>query len=78
MRDNTTIALIGLVFGIVFLVLAYASTVSKVTLSVFNPWLGRQIRHGDQPRTFMAVVLLYWLMGAAGVVFGLVSLLSAT
>jgi type IV secretory pathway VirB2 component (pilin) len=78
MHNNSAMALVGLVFGAVFLVLAFASTVSKVTLSVFNPWLGRQIRHRDHPRTFITVVLIYWLFGAAAVVFAIVSLASRT
>lgn len=77
MQNTSAMALVGLVFGAVFLVLAFVSTVSKVTLSVFNPWLGRQVRHRDQPRTFIAVVFLYWLIGAAAVVIALVSGLSA-
>ena len=76
MHNDSAMALIGLVFGAVFLVLAFVSTISKVTLSVFNPGLGRQIRHRDHPRTFIAVVFVYWLLGAAAVVFALVSMLS--
>jgi hypothetical protein len=76
MHSDSAMALVGLVFGAVFLVLAFASTVSKVTLSVFNPWLGRQIRHRDHPRTFIAVVFVYWLLGAAAVVFAIVRLAS--
>jgi len=74
MHNGSSLALVGLVLGAVFLVLAFASTVSKVTLSVFNPWLGRRIRHRDHPRTFITVVLVYWLFGAATVVFAIVSL----
>jgi hypothetical protein len=77
MQNNSAMALVGLVFGAVFLVLAFLSTVSKVTLSVFNPWLGRQIRYRDQPRTFIAVVFMYWLIGAAAVVMAVVSVLSS-
>jgi hypothetical protein len=77
MQNTSATALIGLVVGGVFLVLAFIATVSKVTLSVFNPWLGRQIRHRDCPRTFIAVVFLYWLIGVAAEVGGIVSVLSA-
>jgi hypothetical protein len=77
MQNNSGIVLVGLVFGAVFLVLAFLSTISKVTLIIFNPWLGRQIRYRDHPRTFIAVVFFYWLMGAAGVIIAIVSVLSA-
>ena len=77
MHNNSAMALVGLVLGGVFLLLAFVSTVSKVTLSVFNPWLGRQIRHRDHPRTFISVVFGCWLMGAAAVVLALMSMLSS-
>jgi hypothetical protein len=76
MRNDLAMAVIGLLFGAVFLVLALVSTISKVTLSVFNPWLGRQIRHRDEPRTFIAVVFVYWLLGAAAVVLTIMSLVA--
>jgi hypothetical protein len=77
MQNSSEMALVGLVFGAVFLVLALVSTISKVTLSAFNPWLGRQIRYRDHPRTFIAVVFLYWLMGAASVIIAIVGVLTA-
>ena len=39
---------------------------------VLGPWLGRQIRYRERPRTFIALVLLYWLLGAAAVVVAVV------
>jgi hypothetical protein len=77
MQEKSAMALVGLVFGAVFLVLAIVSTVSKVTVNVFNPWLGHQIRHREYPRTFIAVVFLYWLLGVAAVAITIVSVLSA-
>jgi len=70
-------ALVGVLFGVMLLVLAFVSTISKVTLSIFNPWLGRQIRFRNRPRTFVAVVFFYWLTGAAGVIIAIMGLLSA-
>lgn len=67
MESNATAAVIGFVAGGVFLLAALLSTLSKVTLVLFNPWLLRQVRYQDQPRTFTAVVLLYWLLGVFGV-----------
>ena len=72
-HDDSLMWLVGLILGGVFVLLALASTVSKVTLSVFNPWLGWQIRYSDRPRAFIALVLLYWLIGVAGVVMAVVS-----
>lgn len=74
MHSDSATALIGLVIGAAILLLAFVSTISKVTLSVFNPWLGRQIRQRDHPRTFIAMVFVYWLLGAAAVVVAIVSL----
>ncbi|MCX6924762.1 MAG: hypothetical protein NT154_16340 [Verrucomicrobia bacterium] len=76
MHNDSAMTLIELAFGAVFLVLAFVSTLSKVTLSAFNPWLGRQIRHSDHPRTFIAVVFVYWLLGAAALTSALTSMLS--
>ncbi len=76
MKDNLAVALLGIVFGAVFLLVAIASTFSKVTLSLFNPWLGRQIRYREHPRTFIAVVFFYWLFGVAAIVMSIVSALS--
>ena len=76
MQNNSGMVVLGLVFGAVFLLVANASTVSKVTLGLFNPWLGRQIRYRDHPRTFIAVVFFYWLIGVAAVVMTIVSVLS--
>jgi amino acid transporter len=76
MQNSSSIALLGVVFGAVFLLVAIASILSKVTLSLFNPWLGRQIRYRDHPRTFIALVFFYWLFGAAAVVMAIVSVLS--
>ena len=76
MNQTSAMAVLGIVFGAVFLLVAIASTVSKVTLSLFNPWLGRQIRYRDHPRTFIAVVFFYWLFGAAAIVMAVVSALS--
>ena len=64
-------AAIGLVIGGIFLLLALVSTVSKVTLVVFNFWPLREIKYRDQPRTFTAIVFLYWLLGAVGVAVGI-------
>ena len=76
MQDNSAIALLSIVFGVVFLLVAVASTVSKVTLSLFNPWLGRQIRYRDHPRTFIAVVFFYWLFGTALIIMAIVGAVS--
>lgn len=76
MLNDTSMALVGLVVGALFLVLAFASTVSKVTLSVLNPWLGRQISYRDHPRTFITLVFAYGLIGVAAVVITIVSLAS--
>jgi len=76
MQDNSTMAFLGLVFGAVFLLVAIASTISKVTLSLFNPWLGRQVRYRENPRTFIALVSSYWLIGIVAVVMAMVSALS--
>ena len=76
MHSDSAMAPIGLILGAAILVLAFVSTVSRDTLSVFNPWLGRQIRHGDHPRTFITVVIVYWLLGAVAVVFAIMSLMS--
>jgi hypothetical protein len=67
MTTNATWAIVGFTFGGIFLLLALVSTLSKVTLVVFNPWLLRELRYRDQPRAFTTVVFLYWLLGAAGV-----------
>ena len=72
MSDDSLMRLAGLVIGDLFLLLALASTISRVTLSVFIPWLGRQIRYRERPRAFIALVLLYWLLGAAAVVVAVV------
>jgi hypothetical protein len=73
MHDNLPMTLLGIVLGAVFLLVATASTISKVTLGPFNPWLGRQIRYRDHPRAFVAVVFVYWLFGAAAIVVAIVS-----
>ena len=74
MNSNATLAVIGLVFGAVFLVVALASTLSKVTLSVFNPWLLREVRHREHPGAFVALVLVYWALGLLGIVSGIAAL----
>ena len=72
LHDDSWMRLLGLIFGALILLLALASTVSKVTLSIFNPWLGRQVRYRDHPKAFIVLVFLYWLMGATAVVIALV------
>jgi hypothetical protein len=74
--EQSGIAVLGLVFGVVFLLVAVASTVSKVTLWLLRPGLGREIRYSENPRMFIAVVFIYWLVGIAVVVGAIVSLLS--
>jgi hypothetical protein len=74
MNSSATAAVIGLVLGAGFLVAALASTLSRVTLSVFNPWLLRQVRYREQPRAFVALVLFYWLFGLAGVGTGIAAM----
>ena len=64
---DATAATTGLVFGLGFLAVALALTLSRVTLSMFNPWLLRQVRHSEHPRAFLALVLAYWVFGLAGV-----------
>lgn len=46
----------GLFFGVVFFLVAIASTISNVTPNLFNPWLGSQVRHRENLRTFIALV----------------------
>jgi hypothetical protein len=65
--NSNAAAIIGLVLGGGFLVAALASSLSRVTLSVFNPWLLREVRYSEHPRAFVALVLLYWLFGLSGV-----------
>ena len=67
MESNATVSVIGLAVGVVFLLVALFSTLSKVTLVLFNPWLLRQVRYRDKPRMFTAVVLVYWFLGIFGV-----------
>jgi hypothetical protein len=74
MNSSATAAVIGFVFGGIFLLLALFSTLSKVTLSLFNPWLFRRVSYHEQPRTFAAVVFLYWLLGAAGIIVAIAGL----
>ena len=74
MTANSTAAIIGLVCGLGFLAVALASTLSRVTLSLFNPWLLRQVRRSEHPRAFLALVLFYWLIGLAGVGVGIAAL----
>lgn len=74
MTANATAAIIGLVLGLGLLAVALASTLSRVTLSLFNPWLLRQVRHSEHPRVFLALVLFYWLFGLAGVGVGIAAL----
>ena len=72
--NSNAAAIIGLVIGGGFLVAALASTLSRVTLSVFNPWLLREVRYREHPRAFVALVLIYWLVGLAGVGTGMAAL----
>ena len=65
--NTSAAAIIGIVLGGGFLVAALASTLSRVTLSVFNPWLLREVRYREHPRAFVALVLFYWLFGLLGV-----------
>jgi amino acid transporter len=69
-------ALLEVIFGAVFLLVAIASTFSKITLSLFNPRLGRQVRYRENPRTFIALVFSYWLIGIVAVVMAILSALS--
>ena len=74
MDSSATAAIIGLILGGGFLVAALASTLSRVTLSVFNPWLLREVRYREHPRAFVALVLFYWLFGLAGVGTGIAAM----
>jgi hypothetical protein len=74
MNGSATAAIVGLVLGGGFLAAALASTLSRVTLSVFNPWLLREVRHSEHPGAFVALVLLYWALGLAGVGSGIAGL----
>lgn len=67
MEAKAIMTLFGFVMGGLFLLVALLSTRHKVTLVLFNPWLLRQVRYHDRPRTFAAIVLLYWLLGMLGV-----------
>lgn len=71
MNWHPTAGIAGFVFGGLFLLLALYSTLSKVTFVILNPWLLRPLRHRDQPSVFIAVVILYWLLAGAGVLFGI-------
>jgi hypothetical protein len=75
MNSSATAAIIGLILGGGFLIAALASTLSRVTLSVFNPWLLREVRYREHPRAFVALVLFYWLFGLAGVGTSIAALL---
>jgi hypothetical protein len=75
---HATVSIVGFIFGALFLLLALVSTVSKVTLVLFNPWLLRELRYRHQPRTFIAVVLIYWLLGALALVVGISTLADAS
>jgi hypothetical protein len=77
MIANATAVIVAFIFAAIFLLLALVSTVSKVTLVLFNPWLLRQLRYCDQPRTFTAVVFVYWLLGAVGLAAGIAALTGA-
>ena len=72
--NTSAAAIIGIVLGGGFLVAALASTLSRVTLSVFNPWLLREVRYGERPKVFVALVLVYWLLGLLGVGSGIAAL----
>lgn len=76
MSWHPTVGIAGFVFGGPFLLLALYSTLSKVTVVIFNPWLLRPLRHRDQPKMFIAVVILYWLLASVGVFFGIAVLTS--
>ena len=77
MNENSAIAFLGVVVGIVFLLVALASTRSKVTMVLFNtPWFGREIKYTERPRTFIAIVFFYWLCGAVTIIVSMVSALS--
>jgi hypothetical protein len=72
--NPSTAGIIGLIMGGGFLLAALASTLSRVTLSVFNPWLLREVRYSEHPRAFVALVLFYWLFGLVGVGTGIAAL----
>jgi len=74
MNLGATAGIIGLVLGGGFLVAALASTLSRVTLSVFNPWVLHEVRYREHPKVFVGLVLFYWLFGLAGFGIGIVSL----
>ena len=74
MNPNAATAIIGLVFGVVFLAAALASTLSKVRLGVFNWWHLREVRHREHPRAFIALVLVYGALGLLGIVSGIAAL----
>jgi TctA family transporter len=61
-------AIIALIFGAGFLVAALASTLSRVALLTV-------IRHSESPKAFLAVVLIYWVLGLTGTGVGIAALL---
>lgn len=69
--DGNATMVIGFVLGAAFLLLALLSTISRITLSLFNPWLLRQVAYRDRPKTFVAVVCLYWFLGGSGLVIAI-------
>lgn len=77
MDSNVTAAVIGFILGGIFLLVALFSTVSKVTLGLFNPWLLREVAYRDRPRTFPAVVCLYWFLGVSGVAIAIATIAGA-
>ena len=70
--DDSWMRLLGVIFGALFLLVALMSTLSKATLSIFSPWLGRQVRYREHPKAFIALVFLYWLLGFAGIAIAVV------
>ena len=72
--NSSAAAIIGIVVGVGFMVVALASTLSRITISLFNPWLLREVRHAEHPKAFVALVLTYWLLGLLGVGSGIAGL----
>ncbi len=72
--NSSAAAIIGIILGGGFVLAALASTLSRVTVSVFNPWLLHQVRYSEHPRAFVALVLFYWLFGLLGVGTGFAAL----
>lgn len=76
MASNTA-SIIGFIVGGIWLSLALFSTRSKVTLSLFGPWLFREVRYQQKPILFIGLVLFYSLLGLSGIAFGIANIWKA-